>query len=457
MDEPNGHPPDPAAPPAPVLLAAWLLPAATLAAATVWRLTRPEGAAPDVGLRGILCLAWLGLALWPAWRALLLDVGRRVLAGVHFLALALVAALVAVLGLSSQAWAFWSGVVAGLALLTLSAGRRALARDRRGFAFALALLAVNLLLLVALDAFVGAFVLPSRSHDNIAVVHDPLLGWRLRPGLSVERQRRDGVVVHQRVDRHGFRTPDVPFAKPEGVRRVLVLGDSFTEAYTVSDGETYPELLQERLSATRPVEVISIGVAGYSTDQELLAYLEYGRRYSPDLVLLQLCTNDLEGNVSNRYWRGYKPHFARFGDFLVLEGVPVPNVRNTGLFGPQLFQHSNLVVLVESLLRQLSIGRRTEESVDTKEAWRVTGLLLRDLDRAVHADGARLVAFLANKGRQVGPRMEALLARQGIPYIETRDVYRDPYPSYFVENHWNEKGQRAIADRLAERLAPLLE
>jgi hypothetical protein len=72
-----------------------------------------------------------------------------------------------------------------------------------------------------------------------------------------------------------------------------VLGDSFTEASMVSDGETY----FHRLAAARPdLEVFAIGGGGYGTLQEYLLLDAWADLIRPDLVLLQLHPNDLVNN-----------------------------------------------------------------------------------------------------------------------------------------------------------------
>jgi lysophospholipase L1-like esterase len=401
-------------------------------------------------------VGWIALTFVPSWRGLLIDVGRLALARLPFIVLLVASAIVLLLGLPRSSWSLWAGVGGSLALLAVAAARVAFQRDRRHFYFSLVLLCANLLILVLLDLAVGAYVLPQRSHNNILVEHDPLLGWKLRRGISVTRET-SFYVAKETINRHGFRTAEVGFEKPPGTKRIVVLGDSFTEAQEVNDGETYPEVLQELLSGSRPVEVISLGVAGYSTDQELLAYLDHGRRYAPDLVVLQFCVNDLHFNIRDGYWRGKKPRFLRHGDVLMLSGIPVPNVRNTGLFSPELLQRSSLVLLIESVLRQLAVSKDLEDESDLEEAWRVTELLLRDLERIVASDGAQLVVFYANRSPRIEPRLRGVLETLSIPYLDTSDAFVGDPSSYRALDHWNQKGHRAIAEALAGPLALLLD
>jgi hypothetical protein len=338
-------------------------------------LFEPVGTAPGVALSSIVSGLWIGASFLPRWRATLLEIGRLLIARIGFVVWLLAALLL--LLLAATRGSLGLGLAISAALLTAAAAAEALRRDRTRFAFTLVLLALNAVLLVALNAFVGAFVLPARSHNNVVTEHDPLLGWKLRRGLSIERHR-DAYSSRETINRHGFRTAERPFEKPAGTQRIVLLGDSHTEAYTVNDDETYAVLLEQELSADRPVEVIALGVGGYSTDQELLAYLNLGRRFQPDVVVLQFCMNDLPYNVLEHYWRGRKPRFERYGDALMLTGVPVPNLRNTGLFGSELISRWSLVLFLETALRQLAIKRDVEEKVDP----RVPG-------RPQHRDGDR--------------------------------------------------------------------
>ena len=88
----------------------------------------------------------------------------------------------------------------------------------------------------------------------------------------------------------GFRL----FGDPNSAKlKVLAVGDSFTEAVMVSDGEAY----YHHLAAARPdIEFFAIGAAGYGTLQEYMLLDQVIDRVKPDLVLLQMHPNDLINN-----------------------------------------------------------------------------------------------------------------------------------------------------------------
>src|SRR6516165_10189675 len=97
--------------------------------------------------------------------------------------------------------------------------------------------------------------------------YDPVRGWQLRPG-AIGLQRSEG---HARVtiNNGGFRGPEVPTAKPPGVLRIAVLGDSFTEAMQVPYEETFCAVIERALAPCplrgRRGQVLDFGVSGYGT------------------------------------------------------------------------------------------------------------------------------------------------------------------------------------------------
>jgi lysophospholipase L1-like esterase len=107
---------------------------------------------------------------------------------------------------------------------------------------------------------------------------DPLLFWRLRPGLDEVIWASTLVSTNSQ----GYRYPRDVGVKPEGGLRVLCLGDSVTFGYQVPlvhrdrpeeydrSARHYPALLETRLIGRFPgrsVEVIPLAVPGYSSHQ----------------------------------------------------------------------------------------------------------------------------------------------------------------------------------------------
>ena len=82
-------------------------------------------------------------------------------------------------------------------------------------------------------------------------------------------------------NKQGFRNDkDFDYAKPEGVIRIVSLGDSQTQGYEV-----------------RQVEVMNTGVSGFGTAEELVLLENEMVKYQPDFVILGFYKNDFEDNI----------------------------------------------------------------------------------------------------------------------------------------------------------------
>jgi len=137
----------------------------------------------------------------------------------------------------------------------------------------------------------------------------PLLGWDKTPGVEDEYDR-DEFHVRVRINSRGLRDVERDYPA-RGAFRLLALGDSFVEAYTVDLEQTVTRQLEARLSRSDcPVEVVNGATSGYGTDQEWLFFREEGRRYEPRLVLLFFFCNDLDSNLRVHYFGAAKPLLA---------------------------------------------------------------------------------------------------------------------------------------------------
>ncbi|HMB69488.1 MAG TPA: GDSL-type esterase/lipase family protein, partial [bacterium] len=97
-----------------------------------------------------------------------------------------------------------------------------------------------------------------------------------------------------RINSAGFRDREYPLEKPEGTRRLLVLGDSITFGNSLRREERFSEILEERYREDgEPVEVLNLGVAGYDTVQEIAFLERSGLAFDPDVVLVAYCVNDM--------------------------------------------------------------------------------------------------------------------------------------------------------------------
>ena len=146
--------------------------------------------------------------------------------------------------------------------------------------------------ILSLDLGLRPFVEPKTT----LFVPDRELGWRPRPGAQAEWGH-----VRVEINAKGLRGPEVAWDKPEGVLRVLYLGDSVTFGYGLERVEdTYPYFvgvdLERRLG--RPVETVNSGVGGWSPWQQYAYLRRDGLRYQPDLIVVGFVLNDVTEKLS---------------------------------------------------------------------------------------------------------------------------------------------------------------
>jgi lysophospholipase L1-like esterase len=99
--------------------------------------------------------------------------------------------------------------------------------------------------------------------------------------------------VKIRINSQGFRGREYGVDKKDRIR-IILLGDSITFAKTFEEGKTYAVLLEKLLKKLNPkTEVLNMGVDGYDTLQEVLEFKKNGLKFSPDLVLVCYCLNDI--------------------------------------------------------------------------------------------------------------------------------------------------------------------
>lgn len=133
---------------------------------------------------------------------------------------------------------------------------------------------------------------------------DRFLFYRLRPNADVElldpfappaTRERSRWSVH--IDDRGFRTPAFAERKAPGTRRIAVLGDSSTFGWGVEEFQSYPQRLATALAKRwrvdpARVEVLNLGVPGYSTFQGRVLLERFALDLEPDAIVWSYLSND---------------------------------------------------------------------------------------------------------------------------------------------------------------------
>ncbi|MFN8632273.1 MAG: SGNH/GDSL hydrolase family protein [Chloroflexota bacterium] len=179
------------------------------------------------------------------------------------------------------------------------------------------MLVVSLLLpLLLLEAALRLFgpILPGNYNTGTFLTTDPVYGrFHVRgfDGWVKTREYTSRVTINAL----GLRGPERPLAKPPGVQRIVLLGDSFTEAVQVAEQDSTVSRLEASLNArgTGRYEVLNAGVGGWGTGQELVYLREEGYKLQPDLVVVLLYLgNDIFDNSYALQGSPKNPHEPYF-------------------------------------------------------------------------------------------------------------------------------------------------
>ena len=117
---------------------------------------------------------------------------------------------------------------------------------------------------------------------------------RFKDGDFYTLEKGEGYPPGEETNVDGLRDATRSVETRQGLRRIVILGDSVTYGHGVDAAEAFPQILERKLRGRgRDVEVFNIGLPGWSTRQERMAYQRIARKYQPDVVVLAVCLNDL--------------------------------------------------------------------------------------------------------------------------------------------------------------------
>ncbi len=93
----------------------------------------------------------------------------------------------------------------------------------------------------------------------------------------------------------GFKDVYENIEKPNNTYRILVLGDSVTQAPGIELNKTYVKILEKKLNenSSKKFEVWNLGVSGYDLFQESILLERKGINLNPDLVIVGFILNDI--------------------------------------------------------------------------------------------------------------------------------------------------------------------
>lgn len=97
---------------------------------------------------------------------------------------------------------------------------------------------------------------------------------------------------------------EIPYEKPDNIKRIVLLGDSFGIGYEVNYEDMFSTRMEYYLNHDHHInsEVVNLSTSGHGNSEELIVLVNEGLKYQPDLVLLAWHSTDPGENIrSNLY------------------------------------------------------------------------------------------------------------------------------------------------------------
>ena len=305
---------------------------------------------------------------------------------------------------------------------------------------------------------------------------DTRLGWSLKRhkhGWYIANGERIPIYINSAEMRDREHLLD----KPDGVYRIAVLGDEYSEAFDVPIQRTWwwqlPRALQDCPSPRR-VEVLNFAVGGYGTAQELVMLQTTAMRYQPDLVLLQFAPNDVMDNSPALAPEKRRP-------FFMLDGHGEPHIDDSFVWSPgfdrymqtryrlaeEIADHSRAYQLGRQLAELAFIGEahaeddmlllRAPHDATWEEAWRVTEAVIAKMDAFTRRNGAQLALVAIPHPRQVGEglgyseqRLASFGKQNGIDVVTLNEALEPEM--YLASGRWGVEAHAVAARTVAQRL-----
>ena len=275
-------------------------------------------------------------------------------------------------------------------------------------------------------------------------------------GLSNELPAKPTYHGDNNTNNIAFRMGEDVGEKAPDEERVLLLGDSFTEADQVTGEQRFSYLVDQRLRAEtangpKHVRVLNGGIQNGVPSQYILQLRKWLPRLKPDVVVVDLAPNDLNDDLLFEHVNGFtfnaegaplalkgqtplwlmqKSYLLRYF-YVALQHLGRPRVMN--FFFPPASPETPIIEWKRILCSEDPIAREMFE--------KKTGKYLRQIKKMAEASGARFGVFLIHymwtfdnepfyepRYPTYKDEMKACYASQGRPYNE------------FIENYLHQNG-----------------
>lgn len=303
---------------------------------------------------------------------------------------------------------------------------------------------------------------------------DEQLGYQLIAGKQVEWNFEG----HSRdpISSAGFRDIEHDKAKPAGVKRILILGDSVSEGLQVPLDKTLSRQLQHLLDekSAGKIEVINASCSCYSLGQMALFYDRIASVYEPDEIFLLYGLGNAVGSIRSAgdMTAIGRPYFYMEKGVLLSDSTLVPPksicrtaqflLRHSSLANylyhvdfAHRFSDSNYQGIRAFIISNIRVVLSRHSDYPPQDQSEVRNALLSLLNRVGGLKGARLTVFtLPSLGLKHFDddynEVKLLGAQQGFAVVDFNAAFAKGGRKAFLKFHLSEIGHEIMARRMYE-------
>ncbi|RKZ93464.1 MAG: hypothetical protein DRR19_01070 [Candidatus Parabeggiatoa sp. nov. 1] len=289
------------------------------------------------------------------------------------------------------------------------------------------------------------------------IVSDSTLGW-------VHNTQMKKRVTNNKCDEEVIRLPSRDplinkFPKYSADQKILFIGDSFTHAHEVSTGQAYFDVFEEQVK--NQYSVYAAGIGGFGNLQEYLALVSVFEEIKPDIVMWQLCSNDVINNVyeldNSSFYNNQRPR-----PYLNLNNSQIKN-KNPGFwlfdwsYGTQFVFNRLLRLdwkyklgLLELLDSTIALDPKAREKYE-KQGLEVLDKVLNN----ARADFPNTKFYGFSVDGEYDKESEAIFIKNGAVYFSEFYNYVDSTEGSNclpLDTHWNHLGNQVAGDMLIKLL-----
>lgn len=239
-------------------------------------------------------------------------------------------------------------------------------------------------------------------------------------------------------NRFGYREKEFAVPKPDGLFRIMILGDSLTWGAGLAPHQRYTAVLEKMFAQANPgqaIEVLNFGLPGGPTVVERDSLAQLHEEVEPDLIVVGFCLNDPQPRSMN--YSRERTNLHRLYNLIA-------DLRHIGLEQTYAF----LINRINTLFVNLKVIPSWQDALDRtyqpgSEEWQAFEEALADIKRIADQRGATPPVFILltqniARDKPRPPYVSRWFAQAGDAAQKRGFVVVDPAPSFIAELYSND-------------------